>query len=391
MDITGKRGMTLIEVIVASFILSILIMVAMSAIVDMLRVINNKNSITRMDQKANAILRDVAQELKSAILPVPVNEDTTLPFEQIDDTRRGFKAGSSQGDAWARALLAGTDSIAFIVPVDAQQVGDFLDDNGHLQTGYVRSVDGLGTVPFLGASATGTPREGNNFHVQNTGEWVNALAVVDPARFTAGPFAEAEYPTDWNQIYAGAIPNVTCFMALRFVPVHDTAGQPIVIRERDLLNNRNTAIYADLDDDGTTNGEFEIGYLQLVYSGGKAFYINVPTAGGASIRQADLQPGYKALSDAIVLRRVDSAGPATPIFQLVRYDTSNIETSGENAGLPNLANQSTGGGATINIKLLVLDNEGVDRESGSVIPNIHTLALQARWYETAIRLNNMER
>ncbi|MCC8190820.1 MAG: type II secretion system GspH family protein [Planctomycetes bacterium] len=397
MKTSHKQGFTLVEVVLAASLMSVLVLVGLSAFGDFMKMVENQNAITRADQAANRALWEIASLVKPAILPVYITkstatrEDTTNIWYDIDHRTWGFSG--SAGKAWLTSLRSGMDSIAFVVPLDAQGVGDFLDDRNHLQIGQQR-----GDISYLAASATTDsvvgegPDENNPDSVgfvvrdEDDGELVSVLAAMSPTGLTSSNFEAIAIPTidEWRShtAYDTSWDNntVTAFHAIRFVPVLDSSGQPIVIQESSVTTS---GASIDLDGDGKTDGTFHIGRLQMVYSGSN--YVNYVRNGQLVSGSIPQQAIY--LTPPVVLRRVDTSR-RTPIFRLVSYSYSNINSSGNGAGL---INENAGNGtAALSIKLLILENDGVT-DAGKILHKSNIINVAARWYETTVLLKNMQR
>lgn len=382
-----NKGMTLLEVVLASSLLTILMLLAMTSFVDVVKAVNAQSTITRMDQRANKALREVSDLLKPAILPIFV-ERTVADyankrdiFYDIDNRSWGF--GGAMGKKWLSNLQAGMDCIAFVVPIDAQGVGDFLDGANHLQIGQLR-----GDTAYLGATPTGTPGNGTSFVLRTTGEVVNALAAMDPATLASANFEAIESPTrgDWAATAnpPGDWPDVTAFMAIRFVPLQ-SGGSPIVLTEQNIFSNYQNVqgVDVDLDKDGRLNGQFHIGHLQLVYSGGSDFY----HVEGSTTKRGEVLQLVQRLTPDVVLRRV-APGDRTPIFRLVDYDFSNLSSSAGDSGMVEQSGRN--GQCAVSIKLLMLDNDGIS-PANRPVTKAYLQSLSARWYETTVTLKNMRR
>lgn len=394
MDTKKKNGMTLVEVVVAAAALSLIVLLGMSAFADLIRTSNSQVSMTKTDLVANQALREVASLLRPAILPVFItrtadelkNENDV--YHDIDSRATGF--GRSNGRLWLNALQAGTDAVAFVHPVDAQGVGDFLDAENHLQLGVVRNGR-----TYLSASASGTPRVGGDFVIRNgaAGEFVNALADVDPANMTSNHFETldlTQFSFDWwGGSGLGAQPGVSCFITIRFAPMLDTSGVPVTLSEAELTAfNPNSPV--DLNGDGANNTTFEVGSLQVVYSGSESspfFWVDRNT--NTIQTENNVPPFIYSLTPNIVLRE-SVVGNRTPIFRLVDYTDDNLERGGTNPGMVN--ERSGGGTKAMFVRVLLLDTEAIAiAQDGQKVLSRGTRNFSARWYETTIGLKNMER
>lgn len=380
-----SRGMTLLEVMIATAILVVLVLLAMTAFVDTTKAVTGQDSILRMDNQANKSLREIAEAMKSAILPVYVDKSSTVrnnpddTFYDIDHRDHGFSG--SVGKSWRQNLRSGMDAIAFVVPIDAQRVGDYLDDANHIQIGQIR-----GDLAYLSATPSGTPNSGNDFTIRQSGELVNVLAAMDPGRLTALSFETIANPTpaQWmaNTKASGvAWPSVTSFIAIRFVPALQSDGStPIELGEQNVFGKD---VDIDFDGNGSFNDKYHVGRLQMVYSGGSPFY----RVSGNSVVTETVNQIVHDLTPNTVLRKVNPSD-RTPIFRLVDFDYANIADSGDDAGM--IEETSGGGKMALSVRLLLLDNDGITA-TGRVITKAYLQSLQSRWYETTIVLKNMER
>lgn len=392
MPAESRKGFTLVETLIAVTIFAVVTMFSLSAFAEMLGFVNNQDTVTTADLIANRALRDMTDLLRPAILPVYVENENrdnkSHPFYDIDHRTHGF--GGSVGKAWLKELKEGMDSIAFVVPIDAQNLGDYLDSVGHLQTGQLR-----GDVSYLGASPSGTPYTGTDFIMRaGANEPVSMLAVMDAAQFGGDSFESIHTPSasNWTNLCSGVSSlQATSFMAIRFVPV--TTGPtgsevPVVFNEATMIANRGPV---DLDGDGQTNGDFHLGKLQLVYSGsyvGQFYRVQ-----GDNILNENVNQIIIPLTPETVLRRVNK-NERTPIFRLVDYDNTNMDNSStsDTAGIIDMSkSSSTAEGLSLSISMLMLEHEGIDANTATVHVSNSLKSVKPRWYETMIPLKNMER
>lgn len=375
--------MTLVEVTLATAILLVLVAISMSAFIDVVRAVNSQDALVKMDYQANKALREIASLTRSAIFPVYVElptgarTDESRIYFDIDHRDHGF--GGNAGQRWLRSLQDGMDGIVFAMPIDAQGVGDFLDDANHLQIGQVR-----GSRSYLSASTTGTPGSGSGFVIRSGNEPVNVMAVMNPNGFTNSVFENKMEvtPADWENAFfiGGPIgwPQEASFIAVRFAPVTDASDNPIVINETNFYDNR---INVDLDGDGNHDGQFQIGQLQLIYSGGNLSYVD-----GNTVRTETVPQLIVPLTPRTVLRRTNPS-QRTPIFRLVNYDYSNLYPTGDFAGL--IDPDGRDGRLALNMRILLLDDETL---ANKLVNKTNTrVTPQARWYENTVLLHNMKR
>lgn len=377
-----KKGFTLLEIIVATAIFVVIGLLILLATMGVMRMITGVDTQTAKDAQGSRALQTIGGLMRPAILPVYVDKpggdrsDRSTIFFDIDSKTVGF--GNSVGIKWRNRLNAGMDSIAFVVPVDVQGVGDYLDDAMHLQVGQLRP-DGRA---YLGSTPVGTPNTGSGFlaRAPDSNELVNALAAVDPDRFTSPQLEKMVNPENWGALVgdaSAAWPEITCFMAIRYLPRLDQSGDPVVLREKGLGPNN---LDVDLDGDGNADGRFHVGRLQMLYTGGR-----MPRVENGNVVWQDLPQTMHNLTSDVVLRKVDEAD-RTPIFRLVDFDSSNIALGGDTAGT---VKEGAGMGNALVVRLLILDTRGMEGDTLPVNPYLKNL--EARWYETRIILRNMSR
>lgn len=390
--------MTLVESVVASVLFATLTLLVLAAITNLTRMVDVQAAINKADNQGSRALGAITTALKPAILPVLVKKSSEERnnikdvYYDIDHEDWGFS--NKNGDRWKDALAKGMDCIAFVHPIDAQSVGDYLDDANHVQIGQIR-----GDVAYFGASFTGTPGSGQDFIIRNQGtnEPVNFLAEIRPDRLTNPAFEVLSNPTatEWRNLVNGSWPgggagDVTpSFMAIRYVPVADSSGNPVVITENNIFKS---SISVDLDGDGTTNGTFHIGSLQMLYTGGPRLHRVIAVSAVREVAIEDQPQLIVPLTGNVVLRRAVEAD-RTPIFKLVSHSRTNIVDGGgaeDFDGIVNIGPKGGEGKTALAVRLLILDNEGVD-DSGSLAANINLQTLTARWHETTLVLMNMER
>ena len=363
----AKNGFTLVEVLIASALFVVLTLISISAVISTGQGVAAQEKSLQMDQAGQYALSVMSENLASAILPIsrdPGAVENSV-FEDIDDETVGF--GGANGVAWrGRLRNTGMDNIAFITPVDAQGVGDFYDSEGHLQVGYAAN-----NQVRMSASVSGTPGDDDFVMRAGANELVNILAAIDAAQFDSEAFEMIENPTgaQWKNVCSEDYENsVTTFIAFRFVPLlRSSDGLPIVISEARPYGDK-FPYAVDLDSDESVTGQFHIGHIQMLYSGGTA-----PTLrNGTLLGDIPMDQRIVSLTPDIVLRRVDRA---SPIFQMA--DTGVV---------------SGGGSSLLYVRLLLLDHKGVS-DAGVLDLGAYskTTPNQGRWYETSIALRNLDR
>jgi hypothetical protein len=381
--------MTLIEIMIAFSLLAAVIGLAGSAMMTFLRLMHNQIGVIQADRLAQKVFVRLGELLSDAIIPIGVasadGSDIPTAWDDIDDGAVGF--GGASGARWRRELGIGMDSIAFVQPVsilgsgydNRYDVGDDPPRNdasafaSRLLVGQVRSGKG-----FLGAGvAARTDKWGNyRFDFRAGDEPVSVLAMMDPLGLTGPAFERIGVPTeaDWETVLlAGAAswPARTSFVAVRFIPlINPVNNEPWIVDETRAFKGRSH----DLDGDGRIDGRFQVGRLQLLHSGGS----DLPTenAGATGIVNATLPQITIDLTPNIILRRVNP-GDRTPIFQLADPDPAAGGASDDRLG------------ALMRVKLLIVDNSGVDGD-GLVVP-VHAKGPAPRWHESAVFMKNMSR
>lgn len=376
-----RGGFTVVELLIAVTLLSVIVVLGMQVAFGSAITVNTMHRTVSIDALGGRAIHEISALLRSAILPYKPAvtgsglgggenasgeyEANPSSFEDLDSKAFGF--GGTNGKTWLSELKTGVDSIAFVAPVAARKAmegpdgtfdTDILDHSLHLQVGY-----DYGGVSYLSASASGDPEV--SFKFRGPGELVSALAALDPRRLNNISFESIENPTldEWRDLEFGGTfswPDVTCFMAIRFVPVMRTATDPLEIREKNILAHKAKS-GVDLDGDGAMDGVFQIGRLQLVYSGGNDFY-HVDASG--SIVRGPFTQKIRNLTPNVVLRRTN--GPREPIFKLIDSDTQALA-----------------------IELLMLNAGDVDLNTGLITLPPTVKAAEAKRFKTSILLKNM--
>lgn len=310
---TDRSGFTLLEVAFSIAILATLCAFVLVGFLGFLRVGSMQQYLQNLDMQGSRIMQEATFLLRPAILPIKVDgsssSDKAAAFKLLDSSAHGF--GGSEGAAWRSKLRAGVDSLAYVVPVDAQGDDDILDDDSRLETGQMRRD---GTVS-LDSTFTST---GAGFLLDTTGV-ASSLVRVSPDKLandnTGGSLDVSGWPA---ALYgAGTAPDTSAFTVIRYVPKRVTGTNTLVtIKESDLQ--------IDLDGDGLFTSEFNIGRLQIVYVGGM-HAVQVNPTGLPVMQNMDTQ--VIDLSGDYILRNV-SAADHQPIFKLVRYSAANVATNG---------------------------------------------------------------
>lgn len=371
----NKRGFTLVEVMVAVAVLAIFAVIVYSTMIGTMRVVALEDTVLTMDQQANRALQEAAVQLRTAILPYKPNQQTLAQsvsggtFELLDNSANGF--GGNNGTAWRAALQDGVDSLAFLVPVDAQNDGDYLDDANHFEVGQAR--------PGAPGPSLSCTFGGPGFRLDSTGP-ISALTVVTPAGLNS-PAVE----NDANFVFANntaisggaAWPQITAFTVIRYIP-ELAGGVPVVIRESDIRGDGSN-VAVDLDGNGVTTDQYNIGRLQVVYTGGTLAVLPDGPAGTTPVITNNVAQQQVDITGPIVLRKVDAGGnPAggdDSIFRLGSPGNEGTFRSGR-------------GDTALRVKLLLYDRNA---QTGKPLVFNRTTPAVARSYEAVITLRNMVR
>ena len=388
---SAARGFTLVETVMASVFLTLLVLLAMATTMNISSIIAAQERTMRTDQQAQRVFSTITRELGGGLLPVNVADSGSTGntiFEDIDRATSGF--GGTNGTRWRTALTNGVDNVAFCSLIDARRVGDYNDGNNHLQLGQNR----MG-IPYIGASArfaTVTRDDGSterNLFIRNdtTDEPVNVLALLNPNTLSNPSFEIIESPTQAE--WAGANGSdgwqaITAFMAIRFVPLVDNSGSPVILSEADVVTwpqfVKGNVNVIDLDGNGQFNDSFQIGKLQLLYSGGNLPIVDTSSPTHNVVYETVNQMTMN-LTSYCVLRDTNAAN-RVPIFQFASTSNPGDSAAGVDPSL-------------LRVRLLLLDRTEVEVDNADVTVRAqqftNALDLQARWYETFVSLSNMNR
>lgn len=163
------RGITLVELLVALFVFSIVAMLAGSGIVQALRVQSLNEANTSLQGKLRRVTEVVSQDLRSTVLGVVVNTPYTSNAGQVSFTLatggQGYEVRTISGNAWPGANV-------FRVFADAQPVS--AGDRVLLVNGA-----GLGsTAPVASVAALSN----NRYDVTLGGGCTAAINATNPVR-----------------------------------------------------------------------------------------------------------------------------------------------------------------------------------------------------------------
>lgn len=354
----GEAGVSLLEMMVVVAVMAMFAVILYMTMMGTMKVVADEDRTLTLDQQANVALQEISALMRQAVLPIALNaseKGDKKYFELIDDAANGF--GNANCRNWRTALMNGMDSVAFQVPVDAQGDGDCLDDVNHLELGQRTPLRSA-----LSGAYTNSVTDGFRIDANLP---LSALSALDPNRLNAVAIESREnvdFATEPTiQATGVAWPNFTAFTVIRYV-MELEGGVPIVIRESDLNE--------DLDGDGLRNGEFHIGRLQLVYSGGRQNVL--PDTGGDPVATNGVPQITQDLTGSYILRKTDRS---TPIFRLVRYNSSDIQGNGI------IDASSNQGVVALQVRVLMFDRNDPSRP----------LVVKPRWHETVVTLRNMVR
>ena len=325
---------------IAISVLTLIVLIAGSAFLDLMRLSKHETDVLEMDQGADRAMDEITRALRKAVIPVVTESGASSGFQGVLNSNQGFK---DHGKAWRTLLQRGSDCLPFVVPIDADGDGDFLDADFlpelgvETPTGTTLKAATYGSDGKL-VAGTGIARDLANLTPGalglNTG--TNDVNPAD-GRFTS-PFV---YP---------ATPSV--YAVIRFVPLRE-GGTPVVLAE----NAPN--INYDINEDGDINDSFLLGHMEISYPGGVDQIIS---------------------NDAILLQINRNEASWEPIFRLIRYKSGDISpnTAGSDDGL-------TGGEYAIRVRLLLVGNRG-RQEPGFLSAKVPLLV---RNFETIVKLRNM--
>lgn len=304
-----RKGFTLLEMVIVAGLVATLIGVILTGLGQQLFLTTFQQYQQDLDVQGSRIVQELTLRLRPAILPIRVgsgsNSDKAAAYRLLDGPNGFDNAG---GRAWRKALDAGVDSIAFVVPVDAQRDGDTLDDANHIEVGQIR-----GGMVSLDSRFDW---DGDEFLLID-GVVNSSLACVNPdllADDAVGGIDDG-LPSWPNDLFSGMRPDTSAFTVIRYVPVM-TGGALQVVDEAELD--------VDLDGDGDLSSAFNIGRLQLVHVGG---IHAVDPENGAPPVMMPVPHQMVDLSANVVLRNLNPDN-RQPIFRLVNYSAANLDDNG---------------------------------------------------------------
>ena len=170
MSAVAKKGFTLLEVTLASFIIAVIMGICFSAIFNAYRAAKMEESVLRLDINANRAAWELSNALRSAVLPIINPAKNGSLGDVINSPTRGF---GRHGEAWVRVLEKGVDCLPFAKPIDYGGDGDFLDADLLPELGLVLPNGSMSTA--VAAAYRGAPNnhlDGGHIH-----PW---LARADP-------------------------------------------------------------------------------------------------------------------------------------------------------------------------------------------------------------------
>lgn len=366
------------EAVVAIAILMILCGAFIVGMSNVLRVSEFEDNMLNLDKQGYRLMQELSEQLRPAILPIYLSETekrggTNNIFALLENSTNGF--GGNEGRAWRNALRAGTYNIAYVVPIDAQDDGDSLDDNNHLEVGQIRP-DGIHSLD------TDYHVDSDTFTLSATGA-ASSLIHVNLTQFFNDDVCGLESTVFPEGIMEGS-PRLGhhAYCVVRYIPQRNGDNSLVVIRESELL--------IDLDGDDEFTSSFNVGKLQLVYVGGQHnLQPRRPIGNTTDVNEPSseaVQTLQVSLSGNVVLRNTNGL---EPIFRLVRYNPNSIG----NDGLIDLDGES--GVMALYIQTTLFDPVAFDK----MRPQLKTLndggpdqrTGFSRKYESVITLRNMAR
>ena len=246
---SGRRGITLLEVALVAALLSIVMAVAGGIALDVMRVASREETLLEMDRDANRTMETARRLLRLAYVPVAAEplaggRRQALAAADLEKTTRG----------WLGALRRGSDCLAFLTPVDPEGEGDVLYGDSRSSLRLKLGVDAPGG-PLAATDKDDTLENLGLIDMDPTDPWPLGLDLatgtgpepvpdLGSGRF-AVPFVYPKPPGGRKQIY----------WLIRFAPWREN-GLPLIIDEGG---------EADLNDDGDQDDSFALGRLELVY------------------------------------------------------------------------------------------------------------------------------
>lgn len=262
-------GFTLVEVIVAVAIVSILFVVAGGAMLSMMRLAAREQAVLEMDREAQRVLETMKHTLRGAYIPVSESPLDTGRKKAIGKTNH-----KKNVDRWRNVLGNGSDLFVFMVGIDTEGDGDIIYGDSpdakrlafgimtpSAPSGYREATDendnlnNLGIVDLNPVSDLGMPT--------SNGSDITLTA----ARF-ASPFVFPT-PSAREPIYG----------VIRFMPYREN-GAEVLIQESALGTKG-----MDLNEDGDVVDSFVIGRLEVVYPLGGGAISTMPISGNTVLLQ----------------------------------------------------------------------------------------------------------
>ena len=404
----GRNGTTLVELVVATSVFTLLTTMVMIAMSGFHSMVNTQASVKELDKAGQNAMMRLADILQSAILPITVNYEMDeygdrlidnpnykWPyFKDIDHLDYGFGGigpdSKNQGPEWTKSITKGVDNLAFAMAGEDETLSNtdansrlfigvkrnnsfYFSDSAEMTTVTLNIADGTTrNVPAVvqGASGSAAPYSGSV---------VNALVRLKPDSLNSALFEQANLNAyfDWHDLMdPGVSPYTMAFIAVRFRPVmRPGSNVPAVVREEEALRIENGAVLAiDLDGDGEKNGEFNIGSLELVYPGGKFV-----TRRDDDIVVDTLPQLIIPIAPAKVLRKINRSAGDPAIFKL-----------GDSAAIPKADDDDS---ILMNISILMADYISLSPRGGQVIlvTDPRNRSRTSRWFNTTVAMQNMVR
>lgn len=355
----ARRGFTLIEVTITAALAATLAVLVFTAFVSIMRVVAIDQSLLTMDRSADNALNRIADNLRTAILPITYANASTPLQTALNDRTTGFRR---YGRLWRDILQEGSDCLAFTTPADFGDDRDFVDADMLLELGIV-----LPSGVHVPVGQYDNPVDN---HLLPGGSLHPFLARLDPRQdlgLTRGlgeldlsaPRFDRTFTFN-NDMDAG-------YCIIRFVPFFENDA-PYVLRERTLGR--------DINEDDDTTDEFALGGLEFVYP-------NVVRDEETMTYSREGEPIVIPITGPNVLLQLNQDDPQfVPIFKLVSYrdrqNSANLETFDESL---------RDGDYAILVRLLLCDQQ--TQSANPLVFNLNVPPIVTRQYETVVKLRNI--
>ncbi|MDR2390622.1 MAG: prepilin-type N-terminal cleavage/methylation domain-containing protein [Planctomycetota bacterium] len=355
------EGFTLVEATISLAIFSAVALSGYALLSRVYGVARLEESLLRLDVSADQAGWRLSELLRPAILPVTLESGSKAGTSYgtiINDPAWGF---GQYGGAWLEILKQGTDCLAFALPIDWGNDGDYLDSDLMLEMGIV-----LPNGSLAGGASYHIDGLGGN-HLENDRSIHQYLAQLNP-------LADLGLTPGRNDIVPGgprfkevfAFPPASAlraFALIRFVPLSE-AGNPKTVKESEL-----TAVPEgfDLNADGDKADSFLLGRLEIVYPPWVGNYDRDTLDEWDEAGFADGASSFSVpITEDVVLLQINQSeqpdGEWRPIFRLEYPEEGNF---------------------ALRMQLLLFDESYRPFSSSRAVPYV------SRYYETLVRLRGM--